>query len=105
VTAPQIQLDIRISTSDPAVLAPLETAIQDLTPRRLEEHRDVATVLTVASTAVSVSTGLITLWKELKSFRHAPPVTVEAASGAELDLHTAASEAEIHQFVADAAQP
>jgi hypothetical protein len=99
------QLDIRIGSTDPSVIGPIEAAVDQLAPTRLEQHRDVATILTVASSIVGLAKGLIELWKELKGLRQPPSVTVEAASGEQLDLNAARSEAEIHAFVAAQAGP
>jgi hypothetical protein len=96
----KMQLDIRIGSTDPSVIGPIEAAVDQLAPARLEQHRDIGTVLTVASSAVNLANGLIALWKELKGRRQPPSVTVEAASGEQLDLSAARSEAEIHAFVA-----
>jgi hypothetical protein len=97
----ETQFDIRIGSNDPSIVGPIERAVQELSPRRLEQHRDIGTILVVASSAVSIVKGLIEIWKELKALHHPTSVTVEAPSGAQLDLNAVKSEEEIQRFVAE----
>jgi hypothetical protein len=97
----ETQIDIRIGSNDPSIVGPIKRAVQELSPRTLEQHRDIGTILVVASSAVSIVKGLIEIWKELKALHHPTPVTVESASGAQLDLNAVKSEEEIQQFVAE----
>jgi hypothetical protein len=93
------QLDIRIESTDSSVIQSVEAALQPLKPAKREPHRDLITILTVTASTVSLAKTLIELWKGLKSLRDAPPVKVEAESGAQLSLTTAKSEDEIQKYV------
>jgi cell division protein FtsX len=97
--ASQTQFDIRIETTDPSTIRSVSAVLQKLQPKELEKQRDFATILTVVSSTVTLANSLIALWKNIKSLKNAPPVKVEAESGAQLDLTAVKSQAEIEDFV------
>ncbi|MGO9454279.1 MAG: hypothetical protein ACLQDV_25010 [Candidatus Binataceae bacterium] len=94
-------LDIRIRSTDPTVISSVENTLRDLSPTRQEAHRDLATVLAIAGSAVALARGLIALWKEARALKTTPDIKVEKESGIQLDLAKVRTEDEIHKFVAD----
>jgi hypothetical protein len=98
-TPDDIVVDVRIESNDPSAVEAIEQHLRDVNPRRLEETRDLATILTVSAAAVSLVKSLVELWKELRKRRTMPRVTVENASGAQLNLSDVSSEAEIEGFI------
>jgi len=95
-------VDVRIETSDPSALERIEVTLRELAPHRLEPHRDVGAILSIATEAAELTSALIVLWKQLRGRPDAAAVTVEAASGTELDLNAVDSEDQIRTFVAAA---
>jgi hypothetical protein len=92
-------VDIQIESVDPTEVGAVEEVLHSVNPRRLEETRELVTILTVTAAAISLAKSLIELWKELRERSASPQVIVESSSGTQLNLTQATSERDIEKFI------
>ena len=99
-----IQLDLRIKSVNQEVVNQLKPANKSLNPTKVEDHRgDIATIITIASSVVTLLSELIGLWKKLKELDDAPDVEIENEAGDLLNLNKA-TEFDIENFMHESAQ-
>jgi hypothetical protein len=95
----ETRLDIRINSNDPAITEPIELVLKPLTPKKLEQHRDIGLVLTVVGPALGLADGIIALWRDLRHRRSSAIVVIEVETGATLELNRVESVEEVQDFV------
>lgn len=88
----QPRLEVIVDTKDEKALRAVEEALAGADPQRLEDTRDILTVLTIASSAAGPFNALLTSTTALPRGRTPPGVTVKNADCEELDLAHASRE-------------
>jgi len=79
-------IEVVLDTVDPSAVSKIETDLGDLNPKRWKNTRELITILTVASTVVTLVKTLLEIREKLAKQKDAPRMLLRNANRDELDL-------------------